>query len=146
MLNLGVTAPDFSAPDQTGKIHNLADYAGKWLLLYFYPKDDTPGCTAEACAIRDNYAGFNKIGAAVLGVSADTVASHADFSKKYAFSFPILSDPGKKIISAYEAAGMMTKRVSYLIDPEGKIAKTYDKVKPAEHAAEVLTDLSEINK
>jgi len=146
MLAVGTKAPEFEAPDQTGKIHKLSYHLGKWVLLYFYPKDFTSGCTTEACGIRDNYEGFKKIDAAVFGVSADSVESHAGFSKEHSLPFPILSDPEKKIVSAYGANGIMTKRISYLIDPEGKIIKAYDNVDPAKHAAEVLTDLAELKK
>lgn len=146
MLAIGTKAPEFAAPDQAGKIHNLSDYAGKWVLLYFYPKDFTSGCTTEACTLRDNYDGFKKINAVVLGVSNDSVESHAGFAKEHTLPFTILSDADKKIIDAYEASGVWTKRISYLIDPDGVIAKTYDSVKPEAHAAEVLKDLTELKK
>ncbi len=146
MLTVGSKAPAFAAPDQDGKTHNLSDYAGKWVLLYFYPKDFTSGCTTEACTLRDNYEGFKKIDAVVLGVSTDSVESHAGFSKEHELPFTLLSDPEKKIVAAYEASGAWTKRISYLIDPAGKIAKTYDSVKPAEHATQVLADLAELKK
>jgi len=146
MLVIGTKAPAFAAPDQAGKIHNLSDYAGKWVLLYFYPKDFTSGCTTEACGIRDNYEGFKKIDAIVLGVSTDSVESHAGFAKEHSLPFPILSDPEKKIVSAYEANGIMAKRISYLIDPESNIIKTYDNVDPAKHAAAVLADLAQLKK
>jgi peroxiredoxin Q/BCP len=146
MLAIGTKAPEFAAADQAGKIQNLSDYAGKWVLLYFYPKDFTSGCTAEACTLRDNFDGFKKIDAVVLGVSNDSVESHAGFAKEHTLPFTILSDADKKIIDAFEASGVWTKRISYLIDPEGKIAKTYDNVKPEAHAAEVLKDLTELKK
>lgn len=144
MLTIGSKAPDFAAPDQDGKIHHLADYRGRWLLLYFYPKDNTPGCTTEACTLRDTYSDFEKTKAAVLGVSADSVKSHTGFAKKYNLPFPILADQDKTIIKAYGADGLV-RRISYLIDPHGTIAKAYAKVKPAEHAAEVLKDLSDLS-
>ncbi len=144
MLTVGTKAPDFSAPDQDGTVRKLGDYAGKWLLLYFYPKDDTPGCTAEACAFRDSLIGFEKADAKVLGVSKDSVKSHVKFASKYRLPFPILSDEGKEIIKSYGADGL-ARRISYLIDPKGYIAKAYGKVKPAEHAGEVLADLSAMN-
>jgi Peroxiredoxin len=146
MLTVGSKAPAFAAPDQEGKNHDLSDYAGKWVLLYFYPKDFTSGCTTEACTIRDNYEGFKKIDAVVLGVSTDSVESHAGFSKEHSLPFPILSDPKKTIVASYEANGIMTRRISYLIDPEGKIIKVYDNVNPAKHAAEVLSDLAQFKK
>lgn len=145
MLSIGTKGPDFSAPDQDGNIRSLNDYKGKWLLLYFYPKDNTPGCTTEACSIRDNLMGFERIGAKVLGVSKDSVKSHSGFASKYGLPFPILSDPDKKIIKAYQADGMFS-RISYLIDPAGNIAKAYGKVKPAEHAAQVINDLAALSK
>ena len=142
MLTVGLKAPEFSAPDQDGKIHQLSDYNGRWLLLYFYPKDNTPGCTTEACSIRDNFDEFKKINAAVVGVSKDSVKSHAGFAAKYSLPFTIVADLEKKIITAYE----VSSRVSYLINPKGEIAKVYSKVKPAEHAAEVLKDIRELSK
>jgi peroxiredoxin Q/BCP len=146
MLTVGTKAPEFAAPDQAGVIHKLSDYAGRWVLLYFYPKDFTSGCTTEACTLRDNYEGFKKINAVVLGVSTDSVESHAGFAKEHSLPFLILSDPEKQIVNAYQANGIMTKRISYLINPEGMIAKAYDNVKPAEHAAEVLADLVTLKK
>lgn len=138
-------APAFEAPDQTGKKHTLTDYSGHWVLLYFYPKDDTPGCTTEACTLRDNYSQFKDAGVVILGVSADSVASHGKFVDKFQLPFMLLADSDKKIIKAYEAGGLF-KRISYLINPAGEIAKAYEKVKPAEHAAEVLNDLKEYAK
>ncbi len=146
MLAVGTKAPDFSAPDQAGKAHNLSDYKGRWVLLYFYPKDFTSGCTTEACTIRDNFDGFKKIDAVVLGVSNDSVESHAGFAAEHKLPFTILSDADKKIIDAYQASGLWTKRISYLIDPEGTIAKAYGNVNPGVHAAEVLKDLNELKK
>lgn len=148
-LKIGITAPDFSLPNQNGKKHTLSDYRGKWVLLYFYPKDDTTGCTKEACAIRDNFAGFGKTKTIVLGVSIDSPASHKKFEKKYKLPFTLLSDEKKEVVKLY---GVWTKkkfmgreymgtlRQSFLIDPEGNIAKVYDTVKPAEHAKEVLEE------
>lgn len=148
-LKEGAKAPEFTLPDQTGEIHSLKDYRGKWVLLYFYPKDDTPGCTAEACAIRDRYGDFKKSKTVVLGVSIDSVKSHGKFREKYDLPFPLLADEAKKTVNAYGVWGkkkfmgreyMGTHRVSFLIDPEGKIAKIYEQVKPKEHAGEVLSD------
>jgi len=153
MIKVGSLAPQFSLPDQNGKLHKLADYKGQWVLIYFYPKDDTTGCTKEACAIRDSFPKFGKIKAEVLGMSADSVESHAKFSKKYKLPFTLLSDPSKKMIEEYGAWGekkfmgrayLGIIRMSYLIDPKGKVAKIYPKVKPAEHAAEVLADLQQL--
>lgn len=141
MLSENSPAPEFKAQDQNGKWHSLKDYAGKWVLLYFYPKDDTPGCRREACEFRDHFGDLKKK-AIVLGVSHDTVVSHKKFGKKYGLPFLLLSDPEKKIIRDYEAKGFLfTKRISYLIDPQGSIAKAYDKVSPSRHAQQVLEDL-----
>ncbi len=147
---IGSTAPAFSLPDQGGKEHALADYRGKWVLLYFYPKDDTPGCTIEACTIRDQFKDFQQIGAIVLGVSTDSVASHKKFALAYELPFTLLADVNKEVVGAYGVFGekkfmgrtyMGTMRTSFLIDPEGNIAKVYEKVKPELHAAQVIADL-----
>lgn len=152
-LKLNQKAPDFKLLDQDGKSHSLTDYKGKWLLLYFYPKDNTPGCTKEACQFRDIFADFKKNKATVLGVSADSVDSHSNFSNKFKLLFPILSDHDKKIIKAYGAWGekkfmgrsyLGIKRISFLINPLGKIVKIYNQVKPAEHALEVLNDIKNL--
>ncbi len=155
----GTQAPDFTLPDQEGKEHSLSDYKGKWVLLYFYPKDDTPGCTIEACTIRDQFKDFKKIGAVVLGVSTDSVASHKKFANAYELPFTLLADVTKEVVGQYGVFGekkfmrrrvapdgvletyMGTMRTSFLIDPEGKIAKIYEKVKPEAHATEVISDL-----
>ncbi len=151
-LVVGSTAPNFNLPDQNGQFHQLSDYQGKWLLLYFYPKDNTPGCTTEACSIRDNWADFTKFNAVVLGVSADSVTSHGKFVQKFSLPFPLLSDENKVVLSAYGVLVEKSmfgkkflgiKRSSFLIGPQGKIAKIYEKVKPLTHASEVLKDLQE---
>lgn len=143
-------APDFSLPDQDNKIHSLKDYKGKWVLLYFYPKDDTPGCTKEACNFRDSSQDFKDNGVTVLGVSKDTVASHKKFHDKYHLNFTILSDTGLKVIKAYGAWGKKkflgkefegTLRNSYLINPDGEIVKSYNGVNPLTHANEIITEL-----
>jgi len=150
MIKEGVRAPGFELPDQEGKVHKLSDYKGTWILLYFYPKDDTPGCTKEACAIRDNWSSFKKLGVQVFGVSADSVSKHAKFAQKYELPFTLLADEEKHVVESYGVWGlkkfmgreyMGIHRASYLIDPEGQIAKVYEKVKPAEHAEQVLADL-----
>jgi thioredoxin-dependent peroxiredoxin len=142
MLKENSLAPDFSLPDQEGKVHKLSDYKGTWVLLYFYPKDNTPGCTKEACMIRDYFPSFEGLGAKVLGISSDSVESHKKFAKEFLLLFPLLSDTEKKAISLYAAKGVLfTKRISYLISPDGKIAKAYDNVNPAIHAKQVLEDL-----
>lgn len=142
-------APFFTGEDQIGRIHRLQDYLGKWVLLYFYPKDDTPGCTREACGLRDAFADYKKRGIVVLGVSIDTTQSHKKFAATYKLPFTLLADPEKKIIKAYGVWGkkkfmgreyMGARRMSFLIAPDGKIAHVYDAVKPDEHAAEVLRD------
>jgi len=140
MLKIGIMAPEIEAQDQNGKTHKLSDYKGKWVLLYFYPRDNTPGCTAEACSLRDNFPHFEKSDAVIIGVSTDSVASHDKFAQKFNLPFTLLADDNKKIVKDYEAGGLL-RRISYLINPEGEITKAYDKVKPAEHAAEVLKDL-----
>ncbi|MEK7174590.1 MAG: thioredoxin-dependent thiol peroxidase [Patescibacteria group bacterium] len=146
----GTLAPDFSLPDQNGKTHRLRDYRGEWVLLYFYPKDMTPGCTAEACAVRDEWPQFEKLDVRVFGVSTDSVKSHAKFAEAYDLPFSLLADTEKEVVTAYGVWGKKkfmgreyfgTKRMSFLIDPKGKVAKIYEKVKPREHAAEVLRDL-----
>ena len=153
MLTTNSSAPNFSLPDQNGKIHSLGAYKGKWVLIYFYPKDDTPGCTKEACAIRDNLPNFKKLGCVVLGVSVDSVKSHAKFVVKYKLPFILLADENKEVVvkyGAWQKKSMMgkeymgIKRMSYLIDPDGKVAKVYPDVKPAEHAEEVLKDLQSL--
>lgn len=147
----GVRAPAFTLPDQDGHEHSLAEYAGKWVLLYFYPKDDTPGCTIEACTIRDQFKDFQKIDAVVLGVSTDSVASHKKFVSAYELPFTLLADEHKEVVGEYGVFGekkfmgrsyMGTSRVSFLIAPDGTIAKVYSKVKPENHAAEVIADLT----
>ncbi|MBL8031436.1 MAG: thioredoxin-dependent thiol peroxidase, partial [Candidatus Doudnabacteria bacterium] len=149
-LKIGQKAPAFKLPDQTGAIHQLKDYLGKWVLVYFYPKDDTPGCTAEACSLRDNFPKFKKVNAVVLGVSIDPVKKHEKFATKYNLPFTLLADEDKQMVekygvwaekSMYGRKYMGTLRTSFLIDPTGKIAKIYEGVKPATHAEKVLADL-----
>lgn len=151
----GNKAKDFTLPDQEGKMHSLADYKGKWVLLYFYPRDTTPGCTVEACAIRDAFGDFKKYGATVLGVSGDTEASHKKFAEKHSLPFPLLADTERGLIRSYGVWGkkkfmgrefMGIRRISFLIDPKGKIAKIYDPVRPAMHAEEVLQDIKSLSK
>jgi peroxiredoxin Q/BCP len=153
MIKVGQKAKDFKLPDQNGKIHKLSDYAGSWVLLYFYPKDDTPGCTKEACSIRDDFHNFKKLKLKVLGVSGDSVKSHKKFEEKYDLPFTILSDEKREVLAKYEALGEKSMygkkyigilRTSYLINPEGKIAKIYQKVNPEIHAEEVLKDLKSL--
>jgi len=150
MLKEGVLAPDFELPDQEKVAHKLSDYRGKKVVLYFYPKDDTPGCTKEACSFRDSFGDYRKNGLVVLGVSKDSVASHAKFQEKYSLPFPLLSDTDTEVIKAYEAWGpkkymgkdyMGVLRVTYVIDEEGRVLKAYEQVKPQDHAEEILRDI-----
>jgi peroxiredoxin Q/BCP len=149
-LKEGDPAPEFSAPANHGTTVSLADYRGKNVILYFYPKDDTPGCTKEACAFRDNFAVFKKKGAVILGVSVDPVKAHDKFAEKFKLPFTLVADVDKKIVSAYGVWGQKTfmgrtylgtHRVTFLIGPDGLIKKIWPLVKPDEHAAEVLAAL-----
>lgn len=150
---------NFSLPGQDGKIYTLSDYKGQWVLVYFYPKDDTPGCVQEACSIRDNFPDFQKLGIRVFGISADSIKSHVKFAEKYELPFTILSDEKRNTIKKWGAwqekrlpAGkgapgkkyMGIARTSFLIDPDGDIAITYEEVDPETHAKEVLADLAEL--
>lgn len=145
----GEAAPDFRLQDQEGNWQSLADYRGQWVVLYFYPKDDTPGCTTEACNFRDDIYRYEAKGAAVLGVSLDDVASHREFAEKYELPFPLLADVEHDVAETY---GVLTtlgplkfaKRETFLINPEGVIAKHYTDVDPDTHAAQVLADLDEL--
>jgi peroxiredoxin Q/BCP len=143
---VGQSAPDFHLQDQKGKWHTLEQYRGQWVALYFYPKDDTPGCTKEACAFRDNIFAFDELNAKIIGVSLDDVASHKEFADKYSLPFPILADNKQEAATAYNVImkiGPMelAKRQSFLIGPDGQIVKHYEKVKPEGHSEEVLADL-----
>lgn len=134
-------APDFKLPDQNGKVHNLSDYRGKWLLLYFYPRDNTPGCTKEACNFRDNYQVL-KEKMEIIGVSVNSVKSHEKFANIYSLPFPILSDTKKEAVNGYGTDGIIfAKRSSFLINPKGIIEKVYEKVDPKKHTQEVLSDI-----
>jgi peroxiredoxin Q/BCP len=147
MLNAHTPAPDFSLPDATGTVHTLAEYRGSWVLVYFYPKDDTPGCTKEACMLRDVFPQYQDKKIVILGISKDSTDSHAAFSTKYELPFTLLADKDQAVITAYGAKGTLgTKRISYLIAPDGTIAKAYPKVDPATHADEVLKDVEEFIK
>ena len=149
-LTEGAAAPQFSATTNGSARISLADLKGKHVILYFYPRDDTPGCTKEACAFRDHFSEFRKKGAVVLGVSVDPVKAHDKFVEKYKLPFPLLADEDKKIVQAYGVWGqksfmgrkyMGTHRVTFLIGPDGRIKKIWPKVKPEEHAGEVLSSL-----
>jgi peroxiredoxin Q/BCP len=142
MLDIHSPAPDFKLLDQDGKEHSLANHRGAYVLIYFYPKDDTAGCTKEACVIRDMYKDFESNGVKVFGVSADSVESHKKFADKYQLPFTLLSDSTKETIKAYGADGtLFSKRISYLVGPDGLIVKAYPKVDPAHHGAEILKDI-----
>ena len=150
----GQLAIDFTLPDQNGKLHKLSDYKGKWILLYFYPKDDTPGCTKEARVIRDAFPNFKKLKTVVFGISVDSIESHKKFAQKYNLPFVLLSDEKKEVVKKYGVWGKKTfmgrsytgtKRISFLINPEFKIVKIYENVKPEIHADEVLNDLKLFN-
>ena len=143
---VGQDAPDFSLPDQDGKQHSLADYRGKWLVLYFYPKNDTPGCTQEACSFRDDLHQLTALGAVVVGVSVDDSSSHAEFAKKYKLPFPLLSDKNANVSARYGALlnlGLfkVSKRYTFLINPQGKLSKVYTKVDTSRHSKEIIDDL-----
>jgi peroxiredoxin Q/BCP len=151
MLKVGTTAPDFALPDQDGRVHRLADKRGSWVVLYFYPKDDTPGCTKEACAFRDAMSDLGDLDAVVLGVSADDEASHREFASKYGLNFPLLADVDRRAIEAYEAWGEKEHegvryegigRGTYLVDPAGRVAETWLVTDPEAHAAEVREALA----
>ena len=142
----GSAAPDFALQDQNGQMHRLGDYAGRWLVLYFYPRDDTPACTQEACHFRDDIGVLGDLNAAVVGVSVDDARSHAEFSRKFQLPFPLLSDPGGHTAAAYGSLlnlGLMrfARRHTFIIAPDGRIAARYDKVDPAIHAQDVARTL-----
>jgi thioredoxin-dependent peroxiredoxin len=146
-------AKDFTLPDEDGHFHSLAEYTGKWLVLYFYPKDDTPGCVIEACGLRDNLRELQSFGVEVVGISKDSVQSHKKFKEKYHLNFHLLSDESRTTIVAYGAWGKRTflgkeyegtNRKTFLIDRTGEIRNIYDKVIPVNHAGEILEDLKKL--
>ena len=144
---VGNPAPEFELPDQVGQLHSLEDYRDQWVVLYFYPKDETPGCTTQACEFRDNIFAFRELNAQILGVSLDDVESHKAFADNYNLPFPLLADTEGVTADLYGVKTKMmgwtvAKRQTFLIDPDGKIAKHYEKVDPDEHSAEVLADLA----
>ena len=153
MIEAGTSAPAFSLPDQNGKVHQLSDYKGKWVILYFYPKDMTPGCTVEACNFRDDFPAFGTLEAVILGVSKDSIDRHKKFAEKYDLPFTLLSDEDGSMCEAYGVwkeksmygkTFMGINRATFLIDPSGKIARVYPKVKVKEHAAELLQALNDL--
>ena len=150
MLEVGTKAPDFTLPDQNGNMHSLSEYRGKKVILYFYPKDNTAGCTKQACGFAERYPQFTEKGAVVLGVSKDSVASHKKFEEKYGLPFTLLADPGLAAIQAYDVwqekknydkTYMGVVRTTYLIDENGKIVKAFDKVKAADNPEQMLGEL-----
>lgn len=147
ILEAGTKAPDFELPDGEGKVHKLSDYHGKTIVVYFYPKDNTPGCTKEACSFRDSYADFRKAGVEVIGISPDSEKSHTNFINKYELPFTLLSDPDHQVSEAYGVWGTKKNygreyqgifRTTFIIGPEGMIKKVFKNVKPNEHSVEVL--------
>ena len=149
-IAVGIPAPEFELMDDTGTPRKLSDYRGRKVVLYFYPADDTPGCTKEACNFRDDYSAYEKAGVVILGVSPDTVASHVKFKKKFQLPFPLLADEGHKVCDLYgtwgpkkylgrEYEGVL--RTTFLIDEAGTIVSVFEKVRPSEHSAELLTAL-----
>jgi len=146
---VGDPAPEFELSDQDGQLHSLEDYRDQWVVLYFYPKDETPGCTTEACEFRDNIFAFKRVNAQILGVSLDDVDSHAQFAEKFSLPFPLLADVEGKAAEAYGVKTKMfgmtvAKRQTFVIGPDGTIAKHYEKVDPDSHSEQVLADLKEL--
>ncbi len=149
-LTVGTVAPDFTLLDQAGTEHTLSQYRGSWVVLYFYPKDDTPGCTKEACSFRDAFAAYRNAGVVVLGVSKDSAKSHSKFAEKFSLPFTLLADPDTTVIKNYDSWGKKkfmgrefegTLRYTYVIDPSGVIAVVYTDVDTASHATTVLADI-----
>ncbi|MFN2198737.1 MAG: thioredoxin-dependent thiol peroxidase [Anaerolineales bacterium] len=149
-LSPGIPAPEFTLFDENGESHSLADYRGKPVVLYFYPKDDTPGCTKEACNFRDDYSAYQNAGVTILGVSPDSPKSHLKFKQKYDLPFTLLADEDHAVCDLYEAWGPKNRygrtyegvlRTTYVIAADGSILKVFEKVRPAEHSAEVLAVL-----
>jgi peroxiredoxin Q/BCP len=152
LLAVGTQAPEFTTTDQDGKKRSLSDFKGMKVILYFYPKDNTSGCTKEACALRDHFDAFRRLGVEILGVSVDSEKSHQSFVQKYGLPFTLLADTDKRLVEAYGVWGekslygkryMGTNRVTYLIDEAGKIAAVFPKVKPETHAEEILAVLQQ---
>ena len=150
-IQSGIPAPDFELMDDTGTPRRLSDFRGKPVVLYFYPKDDTPGCTAEACNFRDDYSAYQKAGVMILGVSPDSVKSHVKFKEKFGLPFPLLADEDHKVCELYDVWAlkkfmgreyMGVLRTTFLIDADGQIVRVFEKVKPAEHSAELLAAFS----
>ncbi len=151
-ISAGEPAPEFTLEDEEGRMHSLSDYSGKPVVLYFYPKDDTPGCTKEACGFRDDYSAYEEAGAVILGVSPDTSKSHAKFKTKYELPFTLLADPDHDVLKLYGVWGLKKSfgreyegvfRTTFLIGEDGKILRVFKKVKPAVHSAEILSVLDD---
>lgn len=150
MLAVGSLAPDFALKDEAGKVHHLSDYRGTKVVLYFYPKNNSPGCTQEACNLRDNFEVLKEKGVVILGISYDDMRSHKNFKEEYQLPFTLLSDSDKKVAEMYGAKGGLlgflgAKRITYLIDEEGKIKHLFEKVDPGNHAKQILAVLAEQN-
>lgn len=147
---VGSPAPGFRLQDQAGQWHSLSDYRGKWVVLYFYPKDNTPGCTTEACEFRDNIFAYRAIGAVILGISVDDVASHKAFAAQHSLPFTLLADPDKAVTTAYGTLkgyvgiAKLARRDTFIIDPQGKVARHYQDVDPKGHSGVVLADLKQL--
>ncbi len=153
-ISAGGQAPDFTLSDDEGRMHTLSDYRGKPVVLYFYPKDNTSGCTKEACGFRDDYSAYQEVGVTILGVSPDSSKSHANFRAKYELPFTLLADPDREVIKMYGAWGLKklygreyegVMRTTFLIGEDGNILKVFEKVKPANHSAEILAVLEDMD-
>ena len=149
-IESGISAPEFELSDETGAVRKLSNFRGKPVVLYFYPKDDTPGCTTEACNFRDDYSAYEKAGVTILGVSPDSVKSHVKFKEKFGLPFPLLADEDHKVCELYDVWAlkkfmgreyMGVLRTTFLIDANGQIIQVFEKVKPAEHSTEILAAL-----
>ena len=148
--SVGGPAPEFELADQAGQLHSLEDYHEQWIVLYFYPKDATPGCTTQACEFRDSIFVFRDLNAQILGISLDDVDSHKDFAENHSLPFPLLADSDGRAADAYGVKTRMfgmtvAKRQTFIIDPDGNIAKHYEDVKPGEHSVEVIADLKSLS-
>lgn len=152
-ISAGGPAPDFTLPDQDGRDHSLSDYQGRPVVLYFYPKDDTPGCTKEACGFRDDYSAYQEAGVTILGVSPDNSKSHTKFINKFDLPFTLLADTDRKVVKLYDVWGLKKQfgrefegvlRTTFLIGGDGEIVKVFEKVRPANHSAEILAALEEM--
>ncbi len=153
-ISAGGQAPDFTLSDDEGRMHTLSDYRGKPVVLYFYPKDNTSGCTKEACGFRDDYSAYQDVGVTIIGVSPDSSKSHANFKAKYELPFTLLADPDREVIKMYGAWGLKklygreyegVMRTTFLIGEDGNILKVFEKVKPANHSAEILAVLEDVD-